>query len=507
MSLDNLKPIPQGHPKPTPKCFLSYQSRSRSWARRLKQDLITAGCSAWFDDDEILAGHPIITEIVRGIQQSDVFILIWTQAAAKSVWVSDEILRALHKKASSKDGYLIIVLRRDKTPLPEGLSEYRWLRADDPHLYPTTLKQLLDSIADKFGGYVFTANLPERRDPLYKLMWTYAESAPATVDQEIYNETLSLWDVESGQVLSALDFGDSVGAVAFIQDDVLAAGIQCVSDDPDEHDVVLLRVPGLTKIHGARLFGGEDYPWCIRASEKADYLAVLGGSHGGSLALCDPALNLIKRAKIGVGLSAAWTKDDQLFIASQDCLKLLHIPSCKVARDFGSLPFFPHNIVNITADAQGKYVVCSGGTWSGGPGVLAFHLESGRVFQMRAGEFIPASCLSPNGRLLAWADRDDKHISIAELPVGKLHGIPEAKPIATIAGHARRVSALAFDRKSELLASGCIGGFVLVWRLPALERVAKFKVAQGVEDLAFTPDSRRLVVANMHPRVEIIIND
>jgi hypothetical protein len=154
--------LPAGAEKPVPKCFISYQSRSRKWAKQLKGHLVSAGCKAWFDDDKILAGHPVISEIIRGIQESDVFLLIWNKAASKSVWVSDETLRALHKKAASRNGYLIIVLQRDNTPLPQGLQEYKWLKITSPREYPKILKAILDSIADKFRGYVFTAVLPDR---------------------------------------------------------------------------------------------------------------------------------------------------------------------------------------------------------------------------------------------------------------------------------------------------------------------------------------------------------
>jgi hypothetical protein len=187
--------LPQGQQNPIPKCFLSYQTRGRKWAKQLKQDLTYAGCKAWFDDDEILAGHPIVTEIIRGIHESDVFILIWNKAASKSVWVSNEILRALHKKSSSHDEYLIIVVRRDATPLPEGLSEYKWLNAAQTGEYSNVLKMILDSIAAKFRGYVFTASFPEENRSLYKLQWIHSEIPENSGDNEVYEETLTVWDI------------------------------------------------------------------------------------------------------------------------------------------------------------------------------------------------------------------------------------------------------------------------------------------------------------------------
>jgi hypothetical protein len=222
----------------------------------------------------------------------------------------------------------------------------------------------------------------------------------------------------------------------------------------------------------------------------------------------------MNRCDLDTGTSLAWSEPDKLFISVEseagkplDTLLLLRVPSCEILEDFGKLPIFPFQIVNITADMRGKYVVCSGADRRGGHGVHAIDLGSGCIFSFRLGDHYPASCISSDGKLLAWVDIDNKHISVAELPEMELPEFPQPKRLGTFQAHARRISALAFDPSSQFLASGCLAGYVLVWKIPTFERVAKFKVAQGVEDLLFTMDSRHLVVGNMHHHTMIMIDD
>lgn len=494
--------LPAGVEKPIPKCFISYQSRSRQWAKHLKGHLVSAGCKAWFDDDEILAGHPVISEIIRGIQESDVFLLIWNKAANKSVWVSDEILRALHKKAASRNGYLIIVLRRDNTPLPQGLQEYKWLNVTSPREYPKILKAILDSIADNFGGYVFTAILPDRSVPEYRLQWTRANSNSKGEEETTpYQTTLSVWDIQTGKLIASSDTGSETGSVETVNNELIITGIFLggETDDPDEHDIIIAKVGNLEKIKGIRLFGGEDHPWCIRKSPDEKRFAITGGSHGGKLFICDCNLNILCNPKVNAGLSITWIGPTNVVVSAQsghneDKLVRMDILSSEILDE---LPCIPNHISKISSDTKGRYVVCSGGNWEGGPGVLIIDLTSNSILhQFRSGHFIGASCISPNGKYVAWSDIDDRHISIAELPSGK--------KLRTFLSHARPISTLRFDDESRYLASGCNGGFVLVWKLPDIERVAKFKVGNGIQDIVFAKDARYLVVGNMHPDVPII---
>jgi WD40 repeat protein len=485
-----IREIPKGERKPIPKCFLSYQSRSREWARKLKQDLVNAGCKAWFDDDEILAGHPIVTEIIRGINESDVFILIWDKSASESIWVSDEILRALHKKASTDKDYLIIVLRRDSTPLPEGLDIYKWLRFTKSTEYSSALKALLDSIAEKFGGYVFALGFPDDPNQEYTIRWVHTQNDNVHAPDQPYEETLSTWDLHTGKLISSLDVGGSTNSIAKLGEDILVAGILPNGNmfDPDIHDVIIIKCPDLEKMGEVRIYDGEDYPYCVRTDPRMEFIAIIGGHYSEKLIICDRKLNIKISRKVKSGPSLTWINHQQLVFA-EDTLEVFDHKQNEI---ISTIPINSKHIDSISSDHSGRYVICAGGRYSVSPGALVIDLQTRAILhQIGNDSCVSACCISPNGRYFAWADIDKKHISIAEVKTGDI--------LTTFPAHAGEISILIFDHTSQLLASGCLGGYVLVWNIVTLERITKFKVTHCVEDLLFSRDLNYLIVGNRHP--------
>jgi WD40 repeat protein len=171
---------------------------------------------------------------------------------------------------------------------------------------------------------------------------------------------------------------------------------------------------------------------------------------------------------------------------------LLNADSGKVEREF---PVGTPLIHNLSADLAGHYIAYSGGNIEGGPGVVVCSRTGERVLTRSEGQYISASCISPDGRFVAWSADSNRSLSVVEIPTGNMldFGIR----------HAKTISAIAFNQSSSLIASGCLSGFVVVWSLSPPKRVAKFKVQQGVNDIAFTEDDRYLIVASTHPDVMI----
>jgi hypothetical protein len=116
---------------------------------------------------------------------------------------------------------------------------------------------ILDSIAAKFRGYVFTASFPEENRSLYKLQWIHSEIPENSGDNEVYEETLTVWDIGSGKLVSSLNTNGATSSLTLLTDDIILAGVSpnYISDDPDEHDIIAVRAPTLKKM------ALQDLPW------------------------------------------------------------------------------------------------------------------------------------------------------------------------------------------------------------------------------------------------------
>jgi hypothetical protein len=71
------------------KAFLSYSSKQKELVMQIARNLGKAQCV--FDDFEFEAGMPIFDEIVKGIGNSDVFVLFVSDDSLNSDWVKKEI--------------------------------------------------------------------------------------------------------------------------------------------------------------------------------------------------------------------------------------------------------------------------------------------------------------------------------------------------------------------------------------------------------------------------------
>lgn len=74
------------------RAFLSHSSNQKDLVRQVACDLGKANCV--FDEFEFESGLPIFDEIIKGIDQSDVFVLFLSDDALNSDWVKSEIIQA-----------------------------------------------------------------------------------------------------------------------------------------------------------------------------------------------------------------------------------------------------------------------------------------------------------------------------------------------------------------------------------------------------------------------------
>ena len=107
--------------------FISYASAQQEMATRICAYLEAGGKRCWIAPRDIPAGSNYGEEIIKGIEDSDAFVLVFDAAANESQHVLREVERAVSKKLP------IIVYRLDDT-VPSKAMEYfllpiQWLDA------------------------------------------------------------------------------------------------------------------------------------------------------------------------------------------------------------------------------------------------------------------------------------------------------------------------------------------------------------------------------------------
>ena len=105
--------------------FISYASQDAAVAQQVVSALEHAGVSCWIAPRDVVPGALYASEIVRGINECRLVVLVLSAQSAASAHVGKEL-----ERASSKNRR-IIALRTDATPLPSAfeyfLSESQWI--------------------------------------------------------------------------------------------------------------------------------------------------------------------------------------------------------------------------------------------------------------------------------------------------------------------------------------------------------------------------------------------
>lgn len=109
-----------------PGVFISHSSVNLEDAMQVEAALKLGGFDAWLDDSDIRVGVLLGKELQQAIKGSRAVVLIWSEAAQKSPWVTTEILTAFHSNR------FILPYTLDATEFPQFLSRsiYRDLSKD-----------------------------------------------------------------------------------------------------------------------------------------------------------------------------------------------------------------------------------------------------------------------------------------------------------------------------------------------------------------------------------------
>jgi hypothetical protein len=96
--------------------FISHSSVNLEDAKRVEVALNAEGFDVWLDDSDIRVGVLLGKELLKAIEASGAVVLIWSEAAKNSAWVTTEILAAFHLNR------FILPYTLDVTEFPQFLS-------------------------------------------------------------------------------------------------------------------------------------------------------------------------------------------------------------------------------------------------------------------------------------------------------------------------------------------------------------------------------------------------
>jgi TIR domain len=108
--------MPRKVKKKGPSVFISHSSVNLEIAKQVEAALNTGGFDVWLDDSDIRVGVLLGRELLKAIEASRAVVLIWSEAAKNSAWVTTEILAAFHLNR------LILPYTLDATEFPQLLS-------------------------------------------------------------------------------------------------------------------------------------------------------------------------------------------------------------------------------------------------------------------------------------------------------------------------------------------------------------------------------------------------
>lgn len=112
-------------PQTRPQVFVAYVQEDLKHARRLRDGIASAGCSAWLDKDKLLPGQNWPRAIERAIGISDAFVACFSRhAVAKRGHFQAELRYALAcARRTPLDSVFLVPVRLDPCEVPRRISD------------------------------------------------------------------------------------------------------------------------------------------------------------------------------------------------------------------------------------------------------------------------------------------------------------------------------------------------------------------------------------------------
>ena len=153
-----------------PTAFLSFSSKDAAFAIALRKGLQKRGVDVWKAPESIPAGADWAKAIVAAINQQQVFILLWSDAAMASTEVAKEIALAAGR---GRCLLLPVLLSSEEPPEDEAyhLAAVQWL---DGH--GLSVGELVECVDERLRDLIKQINRPRR--PLASKALTSSRKVP-----------------------------------------------------------------------------------------------------------------------------------------------------------------------------------------------------------------------------------------------------------------------------------------------------------------------------------------
>jgi len=155
--------------KKGPSVFISHSSVNLEIAKQVEAALAAGGFNVWLDDSDIRVGVLLGKELLKAVKASRAVVLIWSEAAKNSAWVTTEILaafhlnrfilpyaldaaefpqllsRSIHGNLRTERAATLTKLVQDVRRAPRSRNEFTGVTAYQPPELETTIRELNDA--------------------------------------------------------------------------------------------------------------------------------------------------------------------------------------------------------------------------------------------------------------------------------------------------------------------------------------------------------------------------
>jgi TIR domain-containing protein/uncharacterized protein DUF4062 len=118
----------------TPRVFISYSSKDQKLVDQLYSQLKQSGHSVWFNTESIPKGEHWYDEMVKGLHDTDLLILVVSKDAMASEWVAEEWKTFLKMKKK------IIPILHKPCKVPKEINKLEMIKTSDKNWYYKVLK-------------------------------------------------------------------------------------------------------------------------------------------------------------------------------------------------------------------------------------------------------------------------------------------------------------------------------------------------------------------------------
>ncbi len=134
------------------KVFISYASQDFSKVKKLVERLkLETELDIWFDEDKILPGKRIVTEMRNGIKRCDKYVICLSLAFEKKAlqsWVKTEFGMAMLEENKKKKDIIIPVRLKRGGKLPAELGTRAYADLSTPKRWNKNIQRLVEALKE-----------------------------------------------------------------------------------------------------------------------------------------------------------------------------------------------------------------------------------------------------------------------------------------------------------------------------------------------------------------------